>query len=202
MLFQYGGFVFQDALRQLQYWGVWDVLIPFALIFAIIFSILKKTEIFHNDGVNIVVALSTSLLAIIPHVSGGYPQGFDVVLIINQFFPQIALVLISVVMVLIMTGLLVDKANYKLATTLGKWAALGSALIVGFLMIKAINPDLGGASTSFLNDPQLQAFVVAILAFGLVVLFITKGFGGGDAAAKAKAAAAAAPTFTWVPPKQ
>lgn len=200
MLLQYGGFVFQDALRQLQYWGVWDVLIPFALIFAIIYSVLKKTGVFDNDAVVVVVSVSTSLLAIIPHVSGGYPPGFDVVIIINQFFPQIAVVLVAIVMVLIMTGLMTNEKQNQLGPKLGKAAAWISIAIVGFLMYKAINPDMGGASMGFLNDPQLQAFVVAALAFGLVVFFITKGFGSSDDAKK-KAAAAATPSFTWNPPK-
>ncbi len=196
MLLQYGGFVFQDALRQLQYWGVWDVLIPFALIFAIFFSILKKTKVFENEAIDIVVALSVTLLAIIPHVSGGYPPGFDVVIIINQFFPQIAVVLVSIVMVLMMTGLMVKEEKYQLKDKLAGWAAWISIGIVGFLMYKAINPDMGGASMGFLNDPQLQAFVVAALAFGLVVLFISKGMKGS------KPTIPPAPAFTWVPPKQ
>ncbi len=187
MLFQ--AYVFQDTLRYLQYLGVWDVVLPFALIFAILYSVIKKTGVFTNENVNVVVALSISLLAVIPHVSGGYPPGLDIVLIINAFFPQIALVLISIVMVLMMTGLMADEKDSKFKGRLAKYAAFISIALVAFFMYNSINPLSTGTGTglgyyfNFLNDPQLQAFVISALVFGLVVWGVTTGFsfgGGGD----------------------
>jgi len=189
MLFQAGGFVFQDALRYLQYIGVWDVILPFALIFAIIFAVLDKTKIFEHNNINIVIALSISLLSIIPHVMGGYPPGLDVVLIINAFFPQIALALIAIVMVLIMTGLMIkDSDDFKFTETLGKWAAGISIALVLFFMYNSINPvnTRYGSTFNFLNDPQLQAFVISALVFGLIVWFIQRGLGGGNGVKKKK----------------
>lgn len=183
MLLQFGGYVFKDALLYLQYLGLWDVLIPFALLFAVMYAVLEKTGVFTKKNVNVTIAVSIALLAVIPHVTGGYPPGLDIVLIINAFFPQIALVIVSIVMVLILTGLISGNAqSSQLSSKLSSYAAWISIGIVLFFMLNSLSPfsQTWGPSFSFLNDPQLQAFVISALVFGLVVYFVTRGFGGGE----------------------
>jgi len=45
MLFQYGG-AFTNVFYDLQQWGIFDILIPFILIFTILYAILSKINVF------------------------------------------------------------------------------------------------------------------------------------------------------------
>src|SRR3989344_1658566 len=98
---------FQDAIFYLQRIGVYDIILPFLLIFSILFSVLQKVTIFsgpERKRLNITVALAIALLSVIPHTLGNYPGGIDVVNVINNSLPQIALLIIAIIMVLLMMG--------------------------------------------------------------------------------------------------
>ena len=64
-----------------------DLLLPFLLIFTIVFAVLQKSNILGKDkrNFNSVIALVVSLSVVIPHITGSYPAGFDVVEIIQIF---------------------------------------------------------------------------------------------------------------------
>jgi len=60
------------ALQQWESIGIFDVLLPFMLIFAIIFAVLQKTKILKGiKGIDAIVAMSIAFLAIInPAING------------------------------------------------------------------------------------------------------------------------------------
>ncbi|MBI2565317.1 hypothetical protein HYV79_05040 [Candidatus Woesearchaeota archaeon] len=177
ILFQYGGGYFGQSIEYLQYLGFWDVIIPFALIFAIVFAILEKVDIFAGKkNINATIAIAIALLTIIPHVTQVYPPEYDVVSIINAFLPQAALVFVVLVVVMLMLG--ITTGTGQLAEKLGKSAPFIAVALVLFLLARAWYP-LGGPMFTFLDDPQLISFLVAVLVFGLVVFGVI-GFGGGS----------------------
>ncbi len=53
------GFNFGDTINLLREVGVFDFLLPFLLIFSIIFAILEKTKILGEDKSNINIIVST-----------------------------------------------------------------------------------------------------------------------------------------------
>ena len=62
----------QDFIMLLDAWGVTDVLIPFILVFTIVFAVLQKTKIL-GDGkknYNVMIALVMALAVVIPHIFG------------------------------------------------------------------------------------------------------------------------------------
>ena len=97
----------QSALYSLESWGLTDVILPFVLIFTVIFAILQKAKIFGAESkkYNVVFALAISLLVVIPHVTGTYPAGLDAVDIINQAIPSISVLAIAVIMFLVLAGI-------------------------------------------------------------------------------------------------
>ena len=64
-------FDFNSAIQQWQAIGIFDVMLPFILIFAIIFAILQKTKILSGrKGIDAIVAMAIGFIAIInPYVS-------------------------------------------------------------------------------------------------------------------------------------
>ena len=58
-----------DFLVQLEQFGLLDAVLPFILIFAIVFTVSKRSKILgDNKSVHMLLALSIALLVVIPHI--------------------------------------------------------------------------------------------------------------------------------------
>lgn len=189
MLFQIGVGQFQQAFRLMQQWGLIDVILPFALIFSILYSILinlgPDTWVKDNKKVAGIIAGSMTLLMIMPHVVSPSPN--DMVSVINRSLPEIGLILVASVLVMIMTGVVgqVDQSWIK-------WSLpyLGIFLI-GVIFYRALFPYQSPAFLNFISDPSLQALLIVLLVFGLVVYLVVGSSDDTEEEKKKKAAAAA-----------
>jgi hypothetical protein len=164
----YGGGVFSTFVYWLDYWGVRDVILPFILIFTIFFAVMQKIHLFgaQDKKYNVAIALAVALLTVIPHATGTYPPGMDIVNIINDSIPEIALLVIVVVMLLMMLGLGLGK-GYGLAIT--GWVALLAAVVLVLIFANALIP----VPILQYIDPSIQALIIILLVFGIVVWFVT-----------------------------
>lgn len=168
--------MFGNFVYWLDYWGVRDIILPFILIFTIFFAVLQKIDLFKtkvdNKEVsgkkyNVALALAIALLTIIPHATGMYPAQYDVVNIINDSIPEVALLVIVVVLVLMMLGLGFGEATY--ARRITGWIAVLAGIVLIMIFLGNLFP------MGFLSyiDPSIQALIVILLVFGLVVWFVT-----------------------------
>lgn len=169
--------IFERGLLQLESMGLADVLLPFLLIFTVVFAVMHKTKILGADkkNFNIIIALVMALAVVIPHVLGKYPPGADVVDIINTALPNVSLVAVAVIMVLLLVGLFGGESNWGGSNFAGI-VAIAAFIVVGWIFYAAANPASGPASwmPAFLQDPDTQALLLIIAVFGLVIWFITK----------------------------
>lgn len=167
----------ESALYTLESWGLTDVILPFVLIFTVIFAILQKAKIFGPDSkkYNIVFALAISLLVVIPHVTGTYPGGVDAVDIINQAIPSISVLAIAIIMFLVLAGIFFEPKG-------GGWVS-GLVLIMSIIAVVWVFGKAAGwwYYMPLFMDEDLQALIVIILVFGIIIWFVTaepgqKGF--------------------------
>ncbi len=175
VLFQFfggyrGGGAFGNFLYWLEYWGVRDIILPFILIFTIFFAVLQKIQLFGTTSkkYNVAISLAIALLVVIPHATGTYPQGADVVNIINDSIPEVALLVIVVVLLLVMLGLIGGTAPQKTGFTTILAFVAAAVLILIFMSGFTTLPIL-----SYI-DPSIQALIVILLVFGLIVWYVTK----------------------------
>jgi len=162
---------FQNAIYYFEQWGLTDVILPFILIFTIIFATLQKAGLFGGDSkkYDIVVALAISLLVVIPHVTGRYPPGSDVIVMINEAIPSVAIIAVAIIMFLVLIGIFGAET---------KWGGWMSGLVIIFAVL-AVTWIFGKAAgwwgymPFFLSDPDMQALIVIILVFGIIVWFVT-----------------------------
>ncbi|MBU1198201.1 MAG: hypothetical protein KJ685_00010 [Nanoarchaeota archaeon] len=166
---------FQNFIVSLDAWGVTDVLLPFVLVFTIVFATLQKTKIL-GDGkkqYNVIVSLVMALAVVIPHVVGRYPFNFDPVEIINRALPQVSIIVVAIVMLLLIIGVFgneIDVAGTPLAT----WVIVFAVVAVVAIFGSAIGWYTMPQWLIFLQNPELQALIVMILVFGIIIAFITK----------------------------
>ena len=168
----------EEFVRILDSWGLTDVMLPFLLIFVVIFALMAKTRILGEDKkkYNLVVALVIALLVVIPHVLNYYPPGADVVEIMNTALPQVSIIAVAVIMLLILVGLFGGESKW-MGSSMSGWIA-----IVAFIVIIII---FGGAAgwwydwSWFYNffGAETVAIIVMILVFAVLVWWITRGEG-------------------------
>lgn len=173
-------FALEEFGRALERWGFIDVLLPFLLIFTIVFAVLEKSKILGEErrNMNSAIALIFALIIVIPHITGDLPAGFDPVLIINAALPQVGLVIVGIISLMILIGVFAhDKVT--LGMSMPGW--------IGFFSIVAIIIIFGSAADWFAAgfDDWLErifgsdalAIFIMLVVFGVIISFVTGGEG-------------------------
>jgi len=168
MLFQYGG-AFTNVFYDLQQWGIFDILIPFILIFTILYAILSKINVFGEKRFNSIIALAITLIVVIPHILGTYPPGTDVIVMINNSLPEVVLLIVAVALLMIMTGLVYGE--WPVSTPLSGIAAIIAGVLVAAIFIS----NFVEIPVLSYIDPQIQSLIVIMAVFGLVFIYVTSG---------------------------
>ena len=169
-------FQLENFITTLDSWGLTDIMLPFLLIFVIIFAILQKTKILGEGkkNFNVVVALIVGLLVVIPHATHRFPPESDPVNIINDALPQVSLVLVAIIFLLILIGVF-GQDMVLLGVAMPGW--------ITFISLGIIIWIFGGAAGWWSNgfDDFLErnfgseavAVVIMLLVFGIIISWIT-----------------------------
>jgi len=173
-------FNFENLAGTLERIGFVDVLLPFLLIFTIIFAVLEKTKILGEGKRNMNVGISFifALLVVVPHVTGNFPAGYDPVAIINAALPSISLLAVAVIALMILIGLFAHD-RIMLGVTAPGWVGLFSIVALVFIFGSAAGWWNQGV-LSWLDGifgSDIVAIVIMLLVFGIIIAFVT---GGGE----------------------
>ena len=155
-----------DSIDYLVSIGVYDVLLPFLLVFAIIFAILEKTKILGSEKTNInaVVAVVVGLLLVVQK---------GIVELINLFLPRISLIIVVVLMGLLIVSMIAGKEFTGL-----KGGALGIAIIVVIIavVLALTTPPTGyGLWLTPADKQALLSLGIPLLVLFLVIGVVTSG---------------------------
>lgn len=178
---------FQGMIYTLQQWGVVDVILPFILIFTIVFAVLEQTKVLGGDDkarnkkYAMMVALVMAFAVVVPHVTGSYYYGFDAVDIINKALPKVGLLLVAIVMMLLTIGLWTGKKADG-AKGPGVWFTLISGAIVVAIFVASLGWWQVPYWLMWILTSDVLALIVAILVFGLIIKWIS-----GDSESKEQA---------------
>ncbi|MBU0979815.1 MAG: hypothetical protein KJ709_03340 [Nanoarchaeota archaeon] len=165
----------EEFIELVESWGLMDVLLPFLLVFILLFAILQKSKLLgdRRKNYNLVLSLIMGLMVVIPHVTHSYPSdNWDPVVIMNQALPTVSIIIVAIVMMLILLGIFGGEAHL-FGAALGGWISFISFVLILIIFGAAagwwdgwwwINDSLGA---------ELVAIVVIILVFGIIIGFIT-----------------------------
>lgn len=166
--------LFDQFIYNLNEIGVVDVLLPFLLVFVIVYGILQKIEIFGDEDeskrFNVVIAIVMGFGVVVPHVLN--PGKRSVVDIINAALPEISLLAIAIVMFLLLVGVFGNDIEFAGAGITG-WAVMLSLVAVILIFGNAAGLFQMPQLLVFLEDPQIQSLITVILVFGIIIWFIT-----------------------------
>ena len=140
----------------LQQWadlGVFDYLLPFLLIFAMVYGILSAINIFRNNKtVNAIIALTVSLMSL---QWGLVPQFF------SQIFPRAGVGLAVILIIVITAGFFIDPSKVWIM-----YVMLGIAAFVGGIALLTSFDSLGWQSSFILQD------YIGWIVFGVIFIII------------------------------
>jgi len=153
--------------------GLTDAILPFLLIFTVIFAVFQKTNIFgtNKKNMNVMVSLIISLLTVVPHVMRRYPPQSDPVAIMNKALPNVSVLVVAVIMALLLIGIFGGQASWIGRTFSGIIAILAFIAVVYFFG-SAAGWWKNVTSAWWSNDVTVA--IIVILIFAIVIYFITK----------------------------
>ncbi len=169
-------FRLESFFRNLDNWGLTDVILPFLLIFVIVYAILQKTKILGEGkkNLNSIVAIVAALLVVVPHVTGRFPSNADPVRIINEALPQVSIVLVAVIFLLILIGVFGQDYVF-LGVSMPGWITLVSFVIIVLIFGGAAGwweGDFGSTLENFFGTEGVAVFIM-LVTFGLIIAWVT-----------------------------
>ena len=174
MLFQYqyygGSGTLQNVFQMLNNWGFVYALLPFLLIFTLLYIILKKmTGITTFQSHAGILSFTLSLMVIIPHVLRLYQPQQDPILILNQILPQMVVLLLAIMMLLILLGLV----GASLPNAVMSIIALAAFVLLTMSIISAAFPSFAPMwIASLFSDPNFLSLIIILATMGLVIYFV------------------------------
>lgn len=162
---QVGGFFGGDIGSLLASWeqaGVFSYLLPFLLIFAVIFGILTKIKVFgaNNRGLNAIIALVVSLLSL---------QFQLVPVFFADIFPRVGVALSIILTLLILAGLFFDPDSKFVG-----WGLLGVGVIIFAVVLLQTAGDFGGLSFPWLYA-NWSGILLGVLVLAVVGIIVNSG---------------------------
>ena len=161
----FGGGALGDLFGQWEAAGIFAYALPFLLIFALVFGLLSKMNIFKsgtNDGkgVNVMIALAVAFMAL----------QFDIVSVFfSELFPRFGVGLSIILVILIMAGIFMptNKDN--------NWFMVGLGIIVLIIVgtvvwnsLGALGWGIGGPGLSYFWDRYSAVIIFAIIILAVI----------------------------------
>jgi hypothetical protein len=173
-------FNYQDIIYQLERLGFYDLVLPFLLLFSVVFGVLSYTRIFgDNKGIHALIAIVFGFLA----TRFAFFSDF-----LNIISPRLGVGLVVLLVLIMLIGLFTPEGS---APVIG-WIMIGIGVVVFIIIMFSVgnvfSSSFGGGSFGLTSEFAGLLVMVALL-IGVVVAVVvpknTGGGGGGSAVAKA-----------------
>ena len=115
--------VLGDAVELLQDFGFFDVILPFLLVFTIVFGILEKTKIFGTDKINERDYTRKNINSMVAFVIAFFViAAKEIVASIQTSLPMVSLILIAIICFLLLIGAFVSgKEEFDFIKVFDGW---------------------------------------------------------------------------------
>ena len=154
----YGGGIGQ-FLNSLQQTGFFSYVLPFLLLFAMIFGILTKMQLFKdNKAIMAIISLAVSLMAL----QFGFVSNF-----FANIFPRLGVAISIILVILIVLGLFMDPKKPWLMYIL-----LGVAAIIVVVVIVQSSGDTGMAVSAWLSYNWGSALGMLVIVGGVIAAIV------------------------------
>ena len=153
-----GGGLIGDMLAQWEQAGFFSYLLPFLLIFALIFGILNQIQLFKdNKAINGIIALVVALMAL---------QFEFVPLFFSELFPRLGVGLAIILILLILGGMFIDPRKGGIMYTL-----LGIGVVIAAVVLVKTAGAVGWSSGYWWTEnwPTVVGGIFILVIIGIIV---------------------------------
>jgi hypothetical protein len=153
-----------DILFQWESIGFFDIVLPFLLVFAIVFGILSYMGIFgNNKGINAILAIILGLLS----VRAGFFQAF-----LAEVAPRLGVGLTVLLVIMILFGLFVQDQSKK---TIG-WIMIGIAAVIFIIIISQMYTIFNYFGSGLgLSNPEIIGWIIMVGLLIVIVIVVAIG---------------------------
>ena len=152
-----GGGQFGSLLDSLGQMGFFSYILPFLLIFALIYGILLKMKFFEKNAINAIIALSVSLLAI----------QFDAVpIFFSSIFPRLGVGIGIILVILILVGMFLPNESWTGYLLFGV-----SSVIVLVILYQSAGEAGSGILYWFQNN---LPWIIGLIFVIVVIVLLTR----------------------------
>jgi len=169
----FGGGALGDLFSQWEAAGIFAYALPFLLIFALVFGLLMKLNIFASrgdpnsgKGVNVIIALAVAFMSL----------QFNIVsMFFSEIFPRFGVVLSVILVILILGGLFMptNKENNWFMVAL----AIIVFIIIGIVIYNSLNAfgwGLGGTGLAYIWSRYGAIIIFAVVIIGAIIIITGK----------------------------
>lgn len=142
--------------------GLLKIILPFLIIFVLVYGVLSRTKIFKDDKLNALISLVIGLISLRVNFYAGC---------FSELFLFLIIALIVTLVIFILIGLFSDLEKKWLRYSMLIVSVVVSAMIV-------ISSDECGLGPVFLWLQNNLAWILGVVAVGVVIWFVMKGSGG------------------------
>lgn len=173
--------VLRGTIDFLKDFGLFDVILPFLFIFAIIFAILEKTMVLGKENnlpkknINSIVALVIALI---------FVSANKLVNTLTNALPNVALIIVIFVSFLLMLGVFWKSEEFDFKTNEKNWYKLFSvvafiAMILIFLGAYEVSPGVSILSNwvSSIGSGQMNDIIGGVVVLGIIIgllIYVTR----------------------------
>ncbi|MCX6749941.1 MAG: hypothetical protein NTZ83_00620 [Candidatus Pacearchaeota archaeon] len=169
----FGGGTLGDLFAQWEAAGIFAYALPFLLIFALVYGLLMKLNIFASKadpnsgkGVNAIIALAVAFMSL----------QFDIVsMFFSEVFPRFGVALSIILVILILCGIFMPTNREN------NWFMVALAIIVFIIIgtviwnsLGALGWGVGGPGLSYFWDRYSAIIIFAILIIGVIAVTTRK----------------------------
>lgn len=153
----FGGGAFGDLLTKWQEMGFFSYVLPFLLVFSVVFGVLSKAKIFEdNKSVNAIIALTVGFMSL---------QWDLVPRFFSELFPRVAVGLSILLIVIIFLGIFLPRQNWAIYVSL----SIAAIIVISILLNSS---EAMGWQNEWLLGWDWGSLLVWIIVIGVVIAIV------------------------------
>lgn len=163
-------FDFKEAIKFMEDYGFYDVILPFLLVFTIVFATLQKIQIFGKESrrYNAIIALSIALI---------FTAATNLVEAMNEYLPIIGIVLAAFLGLMLLLGMFGVEQGSAGTRILG-WVVTGAVILaIAFHYLSGLK---GASSVYKLLEANASTIIIIGIILGIILAVIKGGKEGKE----------------------
>lgn len=149
--------------------GAFDVVIPFLIIYAILYTVFKRAQIIPDNRINILLSVSIALLVVFS------PAGLPLIQLLRQLFSGTAVLLIFLIIFIVITFLLGIARSPKVTGQPEPiWLIIVGAIIAFYLLVRTDVLRFLGLSVEAFPIPDFIFVLLGVIAAIAIIVKYAK----------------------------